>query len=63
MTHPLDKEDLENINRALKAIRDSRDVIKRAKIAEIPIEVQEKQLDEAEAKLTAIKAGFFPSGR
>ena len=63
MAHPLTKEDLDNINAALKAIRDTKSVIARAKIAEIPIEIQEEQLKQAEARLTAIKAGFFPSGR
>ena len=63
MAHPLVKEDLDNINQALKAIKGSRTVIERAKVAGIDVSVQADQLDSAESRLTAIKAGFFPGGK
>ncbi|KKM64423.1 hypothetical protein LCGC14_1501520, partial [marine sediment metagenome] len=46
-----------------KAIKGTRDVIARSKIAKIDVSVQEDQVNEAEQRLLAIKAGFFPSGR
>ena len=63
MTHPLTKDDLVQINDALKAIRATREVIERAKIAGIDLELQETTINDAETKLKAIKAGFFPTGR
>ncbi len=63
MAHPLEKTDLDMINEALKAIKGTRDVIARSKIAKIDVSVQEDQVNEAEQRLLAIKAGFFPSGR
>ncbi len=63
MAHPLVKEDLDNINEALKAIKGSRQVIERAKVAGLDVAVQEDQLNTAEARLSAIKQGFFPGGR
>ncbi len=63
MAHPLVKEDLDNINEALKAIKGSREVIKRAQIAGLDVSAQEDQLNTAESRLTAIKQGFFPGGR
>ena len=63
MAHPLVKEDLDNINAALKAIKESRTIIERAKVAGLDVSAQEDQLSSAETRLTAIKAGFFPGGR
>ena len=63
MAHPLVKEDLYNINEALKAIKGSRVIIQRAKVAGIDVSAQEDQLTAAESRLSAIKAGFFPGGR
>ncbi len=63
MAHPLVKEDLDNINTALKAIKESRQVIERAKVAGLDVSAQEDQLNAAEARLGAIKQGFFPGGR
>lgn len=63
MAHPLTKEDLAAINDSLKGIRETRAVIERAKVANIDVSVQEDQINDAETRLLAIKAGFFPSGR
>ncbi len=63
MAHPLVKEDLDNINEALKAIKGSRVVIERAKVAGLDVSAQEDQLNDAENRLSAIKQGFFPGGR
>ena len=63
MAHPLTKEDLDQINDALKAIKGSRTVIERAKVAGLDVGAQEEQLNSAEARLGAIKQGFFPGGR
>ena len=63
MAHPLIKEDLDNINSALKAIKESRPVIERAKVAGLDVSAQEDQLSVAETRLNAIKQGFFPGGR
>ena len=51
------------INEALKAIKGTRDTIARAKVAKIDVAAQEDQVNDAEQRLLAIKAGFFPSGR
>ena len=63
MAAPLEKVDLDMINEALKAIKGTRDVIARSKIAQIDVALQEEQVDQAEQRLLAIKAGFFPNGR
>ena len=63
MAHPLVKEDLDNINAALKAIKDQRVVIERAKVAQLDVGAIEDQLNTTEARLSAIKQGFFPGGR
>lgn len=63
MAHPLTKEDLQAINDAQKAIRSTKDVIVRAKIAMIDVSDQEAKLKDASERLSAIKEGFFPSGR
>lgn len=63
MAHPLVKEDLDNINSALEGIKQSRQVIERAKIAKIDVSQQEELLNDAETRLKAVKLGFFPSGR
>lgn len=63
MAHPLEKADLDQINDALRAIKSTRDVIARAKVAKIDVSLQEEQLNQAEARLQSIKQGFFPSGR
>ncbi len=63
MAHPLTKEDLDQINEALKAIKATRDVIARAKVAKIDVSDQEELIEAAEVRLMAIKQGFFPSGR
>lgn len=63
MAHPLEKTDLDNINNALKAIKDTRTVLERAKIAKIDVSAQEDEINNAEAQLKAIKQGFFPSGK
>lgn len=61
--HPLTKEDLDLINTNLKGIKDVRAILVRAKAAGIDVETQEAELDTNEARLNAIKVGFFPSGR
>ena len=63
MAAPLTNEDLTAINDALKAIKTTKDVIKRAKVAGIDVTVQETAADESEGRLKGIKAGFFPNGR
>ena len=63
MAHPLTKEDLDNINVALKGIKTTREIIVRAKQSGIDVASQEEELNQNESRLNAIKAGFFPSGR
>lgn len=63
MAHPLVKEDLDQINNALKAVKATREVIARAKIAKIDVATQETQINDAESRLQAIKQGFFSNGR
>lgn len=63
MAHPLTKEDLDQINDSLKAIVVVKQVLDRAKVANIDVTEQVAQVDEAEKQLKAIKLGFFPSGR
>jgi hypothetical protein len=63
MAAPLVKEDLDNINEALKAVKDTRQVIERAKLAGLDVEAQETTLNDSEKRLLATKQAFFPSGR
>jgi len=63
MAAPLTKENLEEINEALKASKDVKAVIARAKTAGIEVEEIEKTLLDNEKRLQAIKSAFFPSGR
>ncbi len=63
MAEPLTKEDLTNINAALKAAKEVKTVIQRAKQAGLDVEVLEQQLLANEQKLQGIKAAFYPSGR
>lgn len=63
MAHPLTKDDLDQINAALAGVKQIREVIRRAKVANIDVSLQESQVDEGEARLKAIKLGFFPQGR
>jgi len=60
---PLTKENLDEINEALKASKDVKAVIARAKTAGIEVEEIEKTLLDNEKRLQAIKSAFFPSGR
>lgn len=61
--HPLTKEDLTQINESLKAIKDVKLIIERAKASGIDVGEQEQQLKTSEERLQAIKTGFFPTGR
>lgn len=63
MAAPLTKENLDEINEALKVSKDVKTIIARAKTAGIDIEELERTLLENEKKLQAIKSAFFPSGR
>ena len=63
MAAPLTKENLDEINEALKASKDVKAVIARAKTAGIEVEEIEKTLLDNEKRLPAIKSAFFPSGR
>ena len=63
MAQPLEKQDLDDINAALAAIKSARQVITRAKTANIDVSAQEAQMNESEARLLSIKQGFFPGGR
>jgi len=63
MAAPLTKENLDEINEALKASKDVKAVIARAKTAGIEVEEIEKTLLDNEKRLQAIKSAFFPSGR
>lgn len=63
MAHPLVKEDLDNINAFLKGIKDTREIINRAKLAGMDMSSQEAELETAETRLKGFKQGFFPSGR
>jgi len=60
---PLTKENLDEINEALKASKDVKAVIARAKTAGIEVEEIERTLLDNEKRLQAIKSAFFPSGR
>ena len=60
MAHPLTDEDSQQIDDALKAIKATEDVIKRARAAGIDVDAQESQIKESEERLKGIKAAFFP---
>ena len=63
MAAPLTKENLDEINEALKVSKDVKAVIARAKTAGIEVEEIERTLLDNEKRLQAIKSAFFPSGR
>ena len=63
MAAPLTKDDLDNINSALRGTKAIREVIARAKLAGIDVSAQEDQVNQAESRLQAIKQGFFPNNR
>lgn len=60
MAHPLTDEDEQQINNALKAIKATEDVIKRARLAGLDVDAQEVQIKDSEERLKGIKAAFFP---
>jgi hypothetical protein len=63
MAAPLTKEDLSNINAALKAAKEVKQTIQRAKQAGLDVDALEQQLLSNEQKLQGIKAAFYPTGR
>lgn len=63
MAAPLTREDLTNINTALKAAKEVKAVIARAKQAGLDVEALEAQLLTNEARLQGIKQAFYPNGR
>tara|TARA_R110002020_G_scaffold93645_1_gene225738 strand:+ start:1113 stop:1307 length:195 start_codon:yes stop_codon:yes gene_type:complete len=63
MAAPLSREDLTNINTALKAAKEVKAVIARAKQAGLDVEALEAQLLTNEARLQGIKQAFYPTGR
>lgn len=63
MAAPLTREHLAQINEALKATKDIKTVIARAKTAGLDVDEMERTLLENEKRLTGIKAAFFPAGR
>jgi|TARA_R110000824_G_scaffold20909_2_gene78421 hypothetical protein len=63
MAAPLTKEDLSNINAALKAAKEIKQTIQRAKQAGLDVDALEQQLLSNEQKLQGIKAAFYPTGR
>ena len=63
MAAPLTKEHLNQINEALRASKDIKQVIARAKTAGIDVDDMERDLLENEKRLSGIKAAFFPAGR
>ena len=63
MAAPLTREDLTNINTALKAAKEVEAVIARAKQAGLDVDALEAQLLTNEARLQGIKAAFYPTGR
>jgi len=63
MAAPLTREDLTNINTALKAAKEVKAVIARAKQAGLDVDALEAQLRSNEARLQGIKAAFYPTGR
>lgn len=63
MAAPLTREDLTNINTALKAAKEVKAVIARAKQAGLDVDALEAQLLTNESRLQGIKAAFYPNGR
>ena len=63
MAAPLTREDLTNINTALKAAKEVKVVIARAKQAGLDVDALEAQLLTNEARLQGIKQAFYPTGR
>jgi len=63
MAAPLTREDLTNINTALKAAKEVKAVIARAKQAGLDVDALEAQLLMNEARLQGIKQAFYPTGR
>ena len=63
MVAPLTREDLTNINTALKAAKEVKAVIARAKQAGLDVDALEAQLLTNEARLQGIKQAFYPTGR
>ena len=63
MAAPLTREDLTNINTALKAAKEVKAVIARAKQAGPDVDALEAQLLTNEARLQGIKQAFYPTGR
>ena len=63
MAAPLTKEDLSNINAALKAAKEVKQTIQRAKQAGLDVDALEQQLLSNEQKLQGIKAAFYTTGR
>ena len=63
MAAPLTREDLTNINTALKAAKEVKAVIARAKQAGLDVDALEAQLLTNEARLQGIKAAVYPTGR
>ena len=63
MAAPLTREDLTNINTALKAAKEVKAVIARAKQAGLDVDALEAQLLTNEARHQGIKQAFYPTGR
>lgn len=63
MVAPLTAEHKQRIDEALRQIKDAEDLIKRAKLAGIDVSDSEAQLVDTKARLQALKAAFFPTGR
>lgn len=63
MAAPLTRENLTQINEALKVAKDIKSVISRAKTAGLDVEALEASLLDNERRLQGIKAAFFPTGR
>jgi len=60
--NPLNSEDLEQINTALKACDENKALIARAKAAGIDVSEQEAEQKSCADKLRKIKSSFFPNG-
>ena len=63
MAAPLTRENLTQINDALKVSKDVKAVIARAKTAGLDVDQLEATLLDNERRLQGIKAAFFPNGR
>ena len=63
MAAPLTREHLTQINEALKASKEVKQIIARSRTAGIDVDELERGLEENEKRLSGIKAAFFPSGR